>query len=435
MNKLDKMNKFAFTLVLAICILPCSIFAQIKPDNPRIDIMLIEGDYKKVIDTCQLILSSDSLNSEIYYKMGLAYQNLIQDDKSFECFYHASKISPGNNNYSFMVAKYYYNKGKPNLAKPILVKLCATDSMNWVYSFYLTSILMQETRYDESLEIYKRFYENDTLNYLFLDKIGFAYLRKGNYDTSKKYFNRSLAINNRNVTSLKNIAWLWAVTYKIDTAIQILTRAINLDPADMDLYVRRASMNYSKNYTKRALDDYLKVLGSGDSSFLYLKRIGVGYTNNFQPNEAVEFLLKAYNKDSSDYEVSNYLAQNYQKLNDLKKSAYYYRHIIKTINPVMQQLRMTDYLLAEVLKSDGLYEEAITYYLLGQQFRSESNITLIIANLYDEKLKDIPKAIHYYELFLENTKNIKPNTSYAEYVDSIRKRLDYLKNPKTSSIK
>jgi tetratricopeptide (TPR) repeat protein len=429
------MNKFALTLLLAICSLPCSIFAQVKPDNSKIDIMLIRGDNKKVIDTCQLILSFDSLNSEIYYKMGLAYQNLIQDDKSSDCFYHASKISPWNINYSFMVAKSYYNKGKSNLAKPILLKLCTTDSLNWVYSYYLTSILMQENRYDESLEIYNRFQKYDSLNYILLDKIGFAYLRKGNYDTSIYYFNRSLALNKKNVTTLKNLAYLWAVTYKIDTAIQILTRAINLDPADMDLYVRRASMNYSKNYTKRALDDYLKVLASGDSSFLYLKRIGVGYTNNFQPKEAVEYLLKAYHKDSTDYEVSNYLAQNYQKLKDLKKSAYYYRRIIKTINPVMQQLRMTDLLLAEVLKADGLYEEAITYYLLGQEFRSETNITLIVANLYDEKLKDIPKAIHYYELFFENTKNLRSNSRSAEYIDSLRKRLDFLKNQKTSSHK
>lgn len=435
MNKLVEMKRITLAILLAIIVLPFSIFAQVKSDNSKIDIMLIRGDYKEVIDTCQMILSSDTLNSEIYYKMGLAYQNLIIDDKSFECFLHAAKISPGNNTYSFMVAKTYYNKGKPNLAKPILQKLCAVDSMNWVYAYYLTSILMQETRYDESLEIYNRFYQQDTLNYIFLDKIGFAYLRKGNFDTSIEYFNRSLAINNRNVTTLKNIAYLWAVTYKIDTAIQILTRAIELDPADIDLYVRRASMNYSKNYTKRALDDYLKVLGSGDSSFLYLKRVGVGYTNNFQPKEAVEFLLKAYSKDSSDYEVSNYLAQNYQKLKDLKNSAYYYRHIIKTINPVMQQLRMTYYLLAEVLKSDGLYKEAITYYLQGQEFNSESNITLIVANLYDEKLKDIPKAIHYYELYLENTKNLKLNNRSAEYVDSIKKRLDYLKNQKTVSIK
>jgi len=70
----------------------------------------------------------------------------------------------------------------------------------------------------------------------------------------------------------------------------------------MDLYARRAALNYSRNLTKRALDDYLKILSSGDSSFLYLKRAGIGYTNNLQPKEAIIYLLKAYDKDSSDYE-------------------------------------------------------------------------------------------------------------------------------------
>ena len=130
---------------------------------------------------------------------------------------------------------------------------------------------------------------------------------------------------------LRIYLFFYASTKRIDTALQILTKGIKIDPTDMDLLVRRAALNYSRNYTKRALDDYLKILISGDSTVLYLKRAGIGYSNNFQPKEAVKYLLIAYNKDSSDIEVSRYLGQNYKKLNDLKNSAYYYSHIINTL--------------------------------------------------------------------------------------------------------
>ena len=43
------------------------------------------------------------------------------------------------------------------------------------------------------------------------------------------------------------------------------------------------------------------------------------------------------------------------------------------------------------------------------------NINMIIANIYDEKLKDIPNAIHYYQLFLDSYKSSKMQFS-PEYV-------------------
>jgi tetratricopeptide (TPR) repeat protein len=132
------MNKIKLTLVTVVFFSFTSVFAQPKGDVSNIDIMLIRGDYKKVIDTCLHIITADSLNSDVYYKMGLAYLNLISEEKSFDCFVKAAAITPGNNSYSFMVAKSYYGKGKPNLARPILQKLCTSDSLNWTYAYYLT---------------------------------------------------------------------------------------------------------------------------------------------------------------------------------------------------------------------------------------------------------------------------------------------------------
>jgi hypothetical protein len=51
---------------------------------------------------------------------------------------------------------------------------------------------------------------------------------------------------------------------------------------------------------------------------------------------------------------------------------------------------------------------------------------MIIANLYDEKLKNIPKAIYYYELYLRREKNTK-NEYSNEYNESIRQRIESLK--------
>jgi tetratricopeptide (TPR) repeat protein len=195
----------------------------------------------------------------------------------------------------------------------------------------------------------------------------------------------------------------------------------------MDLYISRAQLNYSKKYTKRALDDYLVILSSGDSSKLYLKRIGIGYSYNLQPKEAIYYLLKAYKIDSSDYETCSYLGQCYFKLKDMKNSIYYYNRVIKILTPVNAQLGLTYTLYAESQKSNGMYKDAIASYLKALEINPYPNIYMIIANLYDEKLNDRKNAIYYYQKYLDNLETFKISFS-PEYVETIKKRLEFLKN-------
>jgi len=417
------------SLILLVFIISLPGLAQNKPEYSKIDIMLIRGDFKKAIDTCNQILATDTLNSEVYYKLGLAYQSLLSDDKSLECFLKAATISPDNNNYNFTVAKSLFNKGKINKAKPLLLKLCSADSMNWAYAYYLTSIYMQEENYDESIGIYYRFYKKDYNNYIYTDKIGFAWLKKGDSEKAIDMFKRSLELNPKNTNAIKNLAYLYAGTIGGDTAIQLLSIGIAIDSTDMDLIARRAAINFTISNYELALDDYLKLLSSGDSSVLNLKRTGMGYGKLRQPKHAIEFLLKAYNKDSLDLDVLSNLGQNYFQLKEMKNSAYYYRSLIKVLSPFGSQLGLNYLLLAEALKSDNQYAEAISSYLKSQEFRSDNSVYMIIANLYDEKLKDTPRAIRYYEVYLNKIKNSKDKYD-ADYTESVRKRIESLKKIK-----
>jgi tetratricopeptide (TPR) repeat protein len=315
--------------------------AQNIPVSSGIDLMMMQGEYEKVIDTCRQVLTYDSLNPEIHYKLGIAYQNVLKEDSALNSFYQAVNLNPDKKVYNFMLAKGYYGKEKFSMAEPLFKKLCSIDSMNWVYAHYLTGIFMQSNRFDEAINIYERFLKKDSVNYLYIDKMAFAYLKKQDFVTAMELYNKSLSINNKNLTAIKNLAYLYSESNNSDTAIQLLTRGIKIDSSDLDLYLRRATLYYSKHYTKRALDDYMVILSSGDSSKIYLKRIGIGYCNNLQPGEAVSYLLKAYKKDSSDYETCSYLGQSYFKMKDLKNSIYYYGREIEILTPVNLQLGLT----------------------------------------------------------------------------------------------
>jgi len=423
------MKKFIFLAGFLFTLIFMPATGQDIPELSKIDLLIIRGENYKVIDTCRQILTTDSLNSEIWYKMGLAYQNLMSEENSFRCFSRASELAPANNRYTFMVAKGYYTKDKPALAKPYLLKITAADSLNWAYSHYLTSILMQEQNFDDAIKIYRRFYNQDSSNYFYLDKIGFATLKKGDTDEAKELYSRSLELNKKNVSAMKNLAYIFTMENKVDTAVKILTKAISTEPDDMDLFVRRASLYFATNNNKRALNDYLKILSSGDSSVLFLKRAGIGYQNNLQPKEAIKYLLLAYSKDSNDYETASLIGQNYYLQTQFKKSIYYYKRVTKILTPSVGQLGIATIMLAESQNGAGLYQDAISSYLTAIKTSSDPNLYMIIANLYDEQLKDVPKALYYYDLFLTSIKKAsKPGVSSA-YVESIKKRVEFLKNP------
>jgi tetratricopeptide (TPR) repeat protein len=417
-----------YLLTIVLLLMVPRIKAQSLAATEGIDMMLLHGDYKRVIDTCMILLLADSLDPDLYFRMGVAYQNILEDDLSLSCFKKALSLDPENNVFKLVLAKGYYGNGKFQSSELLFRDLYSRDTMNWIYAYYLTSIYMQNNNYNNALEIYERFMKADTSNYVYIDKTAFAYLKKGAFKYATELYNKSLSINSRNIPALKNLAYLYAAGMKADTAIRLLSRGIEYDSTDIDLFVRRAQLYYFKHYTKRALDDYLVVLASGDSSVVFLKRTGIGYSNNLQPGMAIKYLLLAYRKDSSDYETCSYLGQNYYKVKDMKNSVRYFDRVLKILIPVQLQLHLTYNYKAESQKAGGQYRDAIDTYRKALSVKGDPNIYMQIANIYDEKLKDREKAISYYQMFLDNIKG-SGMMFQKEYVETVRKRLDYLKNP------
>ncbi len=418
------MKRTILLLIISVLIHPRTD-AQEDRDHSGIDKMILFGEYKAAIDSCRMILDSDSANAAIWYKMGIASQNLLPDTGSFNCFLRAMSLKPENNLYKFSVAKSYYNKGRNNRARPLFRELCESDSLNWDYAYYLSSVFMDEGQVEKALEIYEPFYNHKPDNYVILDKIGFANLRKGDFETAAAYYDRSLKINPENTDAVRNLSFLYPYLHKTDSALTLLSRYIERDPEDIDLIARRATIYYSKNYFKRALNDYLKILTLGDSSFLYLKRAGIGYVNNLQPKQGLNLLLKATVIDTTDYETVDYIAQCYFRLDQLDKSITYYQKVVDILNPLAKQLGITHLNLGQKMQTLKDHENAIDSYVRSYELTHNPSLLMLIANVYDETLQDSQRAITYYKQYLSAIKE-QGGTFTAEYLNSIRSRIEYL---------
>jgi len=412
-------------LVKLILLTSSSLFAQKSTFDNQLDALLIQGDYNEVVIRCSDFIKTDSLNPEIYFRLGLAYQNLMQTDKSIDALMMAVKLRPDVKKYNFSLAKYYFNLGKIKHALPIFTNLCNQDSTNWICAYFLTDIYMQKGLYGNALPIYKRFYLSDTTNTSYIDKYAFCNLRMENYDTAIILYEKSIKQNSRNISVLKNLSYLYLKKGMVDTAIYQLNRGIEIDSSDYDLYNRRGDIYFSQNLHYKAGMDYHKVLSSGDSTKIVLKRLGIGLLYNLQNIEALDYLKAAFKKDSGDFEISSYLGQAYYNLKQYRKSIKCYNKVLGILAVFAKQIDYTHVLIADSYKDSSLYNEAISHYAKSFNNKYSARICMTIAHIYDKNLNSSDKAIYYYQLFLNNLDK-KEFMLGPDYVENVKKRLDWL---------
>jgi len=417
------MKSALLTFVLFTISLIC--FGQNKKDYTELDILLIRGNYKEVIEKCNELQLLDSLNPELFYKMGLAYQNLMNSEKCLEFFLKAKTLDTITIKYTFSLAKQYYLGGKWKIAVPMFLELSKADSLNWVFGYYLTDIYMQNNMFDKAMSTYEKFYLQDTLSPVFLDKMAFCSIKKGKTRDAMRLYEKSLQLKKDNILTIKNLSFIYQRTNKLDTAISLLTYAIKLDSTDMDLFQRRGDVFTDKNWHYQARPDYFRVLDSGDSSKVIYKKIGNSFWKNKMLDSAEKYLLSAYFIDSSDYEISHTLGQVYNGLTQFDLSIYYFKRVLKILEPTSIEINNIHLMLADTYKDSSLYGDAIKYYSKALDYKYSTGACLEIANIYDDKLKDYNNAIPYYQLFLNNYEKdiIRLDSTYIERVN---KRLNWI---------
>lgn len=419
---------FIFLLLLSVSISPLA--AQSTNTGYSLDMMLINGQYDKVIDTCRVILENGNNNIVVIYKMGIAYEYMMQTDSAISCFTKASELDPDNPAYTFHLAKGYFLKEDFKKAEPLFKELNSADPLRWLYGLYLTNIYMSEKKFQDAIEILLKFSEKNPENCNFLDRIALAYLKDGDFLNAIGYYNMSLSLNQKNPQAVSNLAFLYTSIGDSEKALSILDRAISADSTDTDLSARRGQIYYSRDsvkYYKLGLRDYLRVLKLGDSSFYYLKMAGYGYYRLGEFNNAIKYLKYAYKVDTADYNTNLLLGKSYQEIKIFSNSIYYSKKAIEILDDYQKEYEKSYNIMAKSLENRGLYKQAANGYLQSLGSRFDPDIVLLVANIYDEKLKDRENAIINYQKLFDNI-SVTKKFYTPDYIARIKSRLDWLKN-------
>ena len=189
------------------------------------------------------------------------------------------------------------------------------------------------------------------------------------------------------------------------SAIENLTKAININPNHSMIYFYRSIAYHKLNQTQLAFDDISKsILMDPDNSTFYNWR-GSIYEYNYEHKNAIKDFMKAISIDSFYSDAHANIADSYLSLNNYKLALSY---INKSI-----QLNTSDayyyFIRGRIYVKLGDYFQAITNFKNSILFEpDEDSYYIYLGNAYSDVKK--------YDMALQNLKKaakINPNNDYT----------------------
>ncbi len=210
---------------------------------------VLKRDYSKALSYYNQAIEMDSLYFIVYEYRGKLYEFLNQNENAEKDF-------------TFLLSKH------PNHPKPLII--------NGDFKFKLQ-------KFEEAISFYSRAIAADTANSLTFYQRGYAYMKwamnsfpfKQEYlEKSKEDYLSAIKKHPQHLEAMYNLATTLKYLGKLDSAINILNRLIELNPIPLNYYERGISYIFKEEYSK-AITDFDVALKSDPSFKLALHAKGV----------------------------------------------------------------------------------------------------------------------------------------------------------------
>ena len=431
--------------------------SELNPKNPMVYCFLARY-YSVIFRNDQAIISINQAielspdNDEYHYWKGLILLEDLNDTiaakKEFETAVNLNSDNVGSIFYIGIIHEEFFRDYKSALN-------CYTKSIEIDNSFipaitYKSFLLAFKNNFRAGVEEFKKYIETDSLNAGLWKKLGVLYEYYGDTINAIKCYNQGLILaKNRSEKSEISsfIADLYQDSINYNLALEFYNEAINLNPNDPNLYMRRGWHYYNYyqdesntliNYTKaievgkgmkvklelfenrgdyyfeiedydHALFDYLQCLKLDSSHVNSINSIGLIYEIKGEIEKAESFYKQGMNFILNDPIGVSYILRNLAdirlKQNDLKAAENYWEECIR-INP-----KNEFYILyADFLKNiPNRNTEIIKNYSIAIENDPNNIEYLLDRALFYSEINEIDKSQKDYERILK----IKPDDGAA----------------------
>lgn len=319
------------------------------------------------------------------------------------------------------MAECHIQSGDYDSAVSTYSMLSAKEPDNLLYKIKLMSLTYRLKEYGRCASLGRAVLQLDTIPAM-ISLTGDAFNQMGQLDSALVYYDHCLKLNPVNASVLSKAAKIHLDRKKYNTVLDMTYDFLQLDTANMDVRAIRGLAFYMKSDYKASEEVFQKMEDDGNDSYNVHFYLGQSQWHNNKPFYARKELERAWQIDSSDYNLAFSIAsvildggQTIEKAGPWLDKALE----ILTPDPVDVARIYRRYGSGYIFSSD--FPSAVNYYKKAFEQDPRSFAALYYIGYSYERMKDWKHAKEYYERYL---KLAKPGT---DSYDSAKAGLDYVK--------
>jgi len=370
-------------------------------DYPELNLALVQGNYAEVISKGRPLIDRGGAAGKLLELVAIAHEGLEQKDRALECYQKALEISPNSLELQNSVARCYLGLGRVAEAKNTYLKVLEVDSTNFMANNQLAKILYTQREFGNAVTIYGKLIVIDTANYYFYKQAGECFSQLNLNPFAINLFTEAFRLNPRDPGLAVSLAVCHLNGGEATPALEVIHEAQRYDSLNFSL-LRYEGFTYFglKDYEKSDSLFY-KLVELGDTTYFTLSHLGFSLMGRNYVYKAIKPLERAYEIDSTDFELLRNLAIAATQVAGPEKGLFYYQKLEDVLRPAPSRLAAVFSGRGDIYRRLRNYDLAYEWFL--KAYATENGNLLHLANAGQAMYykKDYSKAKKCYLEFVE----------------------------------
>jgi hypothetical protein len=366
--------------------------------------LMQQSRFDETIRITQRLKQAHQATAETFYQEGLALKNLYRFAPAIRSFQKSYEIDTLRSEILSELGSCYKSLDDYGNALGFYEKaMRKTPLSSGLMADAANAYLMSE-KYERALELYRSLYKNEPHNVYFLRNIARCYDYMGNEDSAIVSYDKCLYPINGDYQSTYRLCTLWLKKKAYDQALSLTARYMFLDSTNARINSLNAYLYMMKREYPEAKRLFLRCYRNHDESKFTLKYLGITAFKLDDMESAKTYLEKAYQIDSADYEVTNFLGIACSSSVYKRQGIFYLNKTLQLITPDSVYLGNIYGNLGKAYDaySNAPCEKALESYLRALELNPFDTLSVcLIAIKYDNCLKNKTMAVKYYRQFID----------------------------------